>query len=132
MKKLVLSVAVLGLSATMSFVNAQGIHSKAGEIPFAVEFNRLSSYLALEPSQLDEVYNIQEYFIEQQEKSLSKDANRQAAKMQTAVFGNLKLMKQALSEEQYRKYVTILNVTNNNNRLTGSSIMDEVYLAENN
>lgn len=36
--------------------------------------------------------------------------------MHQAVYGNLKLMKQVLTPDQYRKYVTLLNVTNNNNR----------------
>ena len=37
-------------------------------------------------------------------------------KMRQAVYGNLKLMKKVLTPEQYRKYVVLLNVTNNNNR----------------
>ena len=37
-------------------------------------------------------------------------------KMRQAVYGNLKLMKKVLTPEQYRKYVILLNVTNNNNR----------------
>ena len=48
-----------------------------------------------------------------------------------AVYGNLKLMKKALSPDQYRKYVTLLNITNNNNRTLGVNTFPEVYLADN-
>ena len=45
--------------------------------PFAVEFGKLSSYLDLTPSQMDEVYDINEYFKGQQKESLSRDTKRQ-------------------------------------------------------
>jgi hypothetical protein len=32
-------------------------------------------------------------------------------KLQTAVYGNLKLMKKTLNDEQYTKYVTLMNAT---------------------
>jgi len=51
--------------------------------------------------------------------------------MYQAVYGNLKLMKKALSPDQYRKYVTLLNITNNNNRTLGVNTFPEVYLADN-
>ena len=99
--------------------------------PFAVEFGKLSSYLDLTPSQMDEVYDINEYFKGQQKESLSRDTKRQEERLQKAVYGNLKLMKSALSDNQYRKYVTLLNVTNNNNRLTGAVTFTDIYLADN-
>ena len=36
-----------------------------------------------------------------------------------------------LSPDQYRKYVTLLNITNNNNRTLGVNTFPEVYLADN-
>lgn len=63
--------------------------------------------------------------------SLSRDTKRQEERLQKAVYGNLKLMKSALSDNQYRKYVTLLNVTNNNNRLTGAVTFTDIYLADN-
>ena len=51
--------------------------------------------------------------------------------MYDAVYGNLKLMKKALTADQYRKYVTLLNITNNNNRILGHEMMSDVYLADN-
>lgn len=126
-----MAVAILGISATVSFAKAQCVNENGNKEPFAVEFGKLSSYLDLTPSQMDEVYDINEYFKGQQKESLSRDTKRQEERLQKAVYGNLKLMKSALSDNQYRKYVTLLNVTNNNNRLTGAVTFMDIYLADN-
>lgn len=126
-----MAVAVLGMSATMNFAKAQCVNEYGNKEPFAVEFSRLSSYLGLAPYQMEEVLNINDYFVQEQRKSLSKDLKRQNERLQKAVYGNLKLMKEALTADQYRKYVILLNVTNNNNRLTGTVTFTDIYLAEN-
>ena len=131
MRKLFMAVAILGISATVSFAKAQCVNENGNKEPFAVEFGKLSSYLDLTPSQMDEVYDINEYFKGQQKESLSRDTKRQEERLQKAVYGDLKLMKSALSDNQYRKYVTLLNVTNNNNRLTGAVTFTDIYLADN-
>lgn len=131
MRKLIMAVAVLGMSATMNFAKAQCVNEYGNKEPFAVEFSRLSSYLGLAPYQMEEVLNINDYFVQEQRKSLSKDLKRQDERLQKAVYGNLKLMKEALTADQYRKYVILLNVTNNNNRLTGAMTFTDIYLAEN-
>ena len=131
MRKLFMAVAILGISATVSFAKAQCVNENGNKEPFAVEFGKLSSYLDLTPSQMDEVYDINEYFKGQQKESLSRDTKRQEERLQKAVYGNLKLMKSAFSDNQYRKYVTLLNVTNNNNRLTGAVTFTDIYLADN-
>ena len=131
MRKLIMAVAVLGMSATMNFAKAQCVNEYGNKEPFAVEFSRLSSYLGLAPYQMEEVLNINDYFVQEQRKSLSKDLKRQDERLQKAVYGNLKLMKGALTADQYRKYVILLNVTNNNNRLTGAVTFTDIYLAEN-
>ena len=131
MRKLIMAVAVLGMSATMNFAKAQCVNEYGNKEPFAVEFSRLSSYLGLAPYQMEEVLNINDYFVQEQRKSLSKDLKRQDERLQKAVYGNLKLMKEALTADRYRKYVILLNVTNNNNRLTGAVTFTDIYLAEN-
>ena len=131
MRKLILAVAVLVMSATMNFAKALCVNEYGNKEPFAVEFSRLSSYLGLAPYQMEEVLNINDYFVQEQRKSLSKDLKRQDERLQKAVYGNLKLMKEALTADQYRKYVILLNVTNNNNRLTGAVTFTDIYLAEN-
>ncbi len=89
-------------------------------------------YLSLQKQFRKEIYEEDnEYFKGQQKESLSRDTKRQEERLQKAVYGNLKLMKSALSDNQYRKYVTLLNVTNNNNRLTGAVTFTDIYLADN-
>lgn len=127
MKRLAMAVSALFLSATICFAQKPGMSKE----PFAVDFYKLSAYLQLTPSQLDEVENINEFFITKQGESLRAQAKLQDKKMREAVYGNLKLMKKALTPDQYRKYVILLNVTYNNNRLMGINSLPDVYLADN-
>ncbi|MDH6305556.1 hypothetical protein M2459_002025 [Parabacteroides sp. PF5-5] len=131
MKRLGLAiVAVLVSVSSMSY--AQSNNTKLHKAPFAVSFEKLSKYLDLAPYQMDEVANINEYFIEMQDESVKSSVYRQEKKMHQAVYGNLKLMKEALTPAQYRKYLVLLNVTNNNYRAMGIQAMpDDTYLAEN-
>lgn len=127
MKRIGLAVSALLLCATVGFAQKAG----SSKEPFAVNTNRLSSYLQLEPHQVDEVAAINEFFLEKQNESLRANGKMQDKKMHEAVYGNLKLMKKALNQEQYRKYVMLLNVTYNNNRLANLKTLPDVYLADN-
>ena len=44
-----MAVAILGISATVSFMKAQCVNENGNKEPFAVEFGKLSSYLDLTP-----------------------------------------------------------------------------------
>ena len=125
MKRLGLSVAVLLMSATLAFA---GNKEKA---PFSVSPYQLSNYLELTSDQVDEVEKINEYFQQMQRASMRADESQKEAKMQKAIFSNLKLMKRVLDADQYRKYVALINVTNNNNRLRAIEATPDSYLAEN-
>lgn len=125
MKRLGLSVAVLLMSATLAFA---GNKEKA---PFSVSTYQLSNYLELTSDQVDEVEKINEYFQQMQHASMRADESQKEAKMQKAIFSNLKLMKRVLDADQYRKYVALINVTNNNNRLRAIEATPDSYLAEN-
>ncbi|HJA87102.1 MAG TPA: hypothetical protein H9778_00155 [Candidatus Parabacteroides intestinavium] len=125
MKRLGLSVAVLLMSATLAFA---GNKEKA---PFSVSTYQLSNYLELTSDQVDEVEKINEYFQQMQRASMRADESQKEAKMQKAIFSNLKLMKRVLDADQYRKYVALINVTNNNNRLRAIEATPDSYLAEN-
>jgi len=128
MKRLGLAVAAILLSASVGF--AQSDYSKFGKEPFAVSFDKLNKYLELESYQMKEVSNINDFFIEKQSESLRAGAKRKDAKMHEAIYGNLKLMKQALTQKQYRKYLTLINVTNNNNNLLNNlTASPDLYLA---
>lgn len=113
MRRLGMAVAALLLCATVGFARE---NRKMSKEPFVINFEKLSHYLQLSPSQVNEVANINEYFVDKQTESLRSGSNQREKKMHQAVYGNLKLMKKVLNKEQYRKYVTLLNVTNNNNR----------------
>jgi hypothetical protein len=129
MRTLGLAVAAVLMSASVAF--AQSNNVKFSKEPFAVNAEKLSAYLDLTPGQYNEVAEINEYFMDKQSESLRASAKLQAKKMHQAVYGNLKLMKKALTPDQYRKYLVLLNITNNNNRLMGMNAMPDVYLADN-
>ena len=127
MRKFGFIVAVLCMCATASFAQRPSLSRE----PFIVSTGKLASYLQLTSTQIAEVAEINAYFIEKQEESARACAKKQDQKRYEAVYGNLKLMKQALNPEQYRKYVTLLNITNNNNRSLGYQTLPDVYLADN-
>ena len=122
MKRLVMAMSALLVSVTMSFAQESSLHKE----PFVVNVGQLVSYLELRPSQINEVAMINDYFREKQSEGLKMRDKR----MRQAVFGNLKLMKKALSTDQYRKYVALINVTNNNNRMMSGPSFPDVYLAD--
>lgn len=111
MKRVMMAVAALAISATMNFAYSQNVNKE----PFTVSVKKLSAYLDLAPSQYNQVSEINEIFTVMQNESLAKrNPARKEKAMTKAVYGNLKLMKEALTKEQYRKYVALINVTNNN------------------
>ena len=126
MKKLMMAVCVVLMG--MQSVKAQGLYELTGKAPFTIRFGQLSRYLDLQPSQQESVYRISEAFMADQQEALSRSA-RKVELMTRALLANLKQMKEALSEAQYRNYVTLLNVTSNNQVL--SSNLTDGYLANN-
>ena len=126
MKKLMMAVCVVLMG--MQSVKAQGLYELTGKAPFTIRFGQLSRYLDLQPSQQESVYRISEAFMADQQEALSRSARKEELMMR-ALHANLKQMKEALSEAQYRNYVTLLNVTSNNQVL--SSNLTDGYLANN-
>ena len=126
MKKLMMAVCVVLMG--MQSVKAQGLYELTGKAPFTIRFGQLSRYLDLHPSQQESVYRISEAFMADQQEALSRSARKEEL-MTRALHANLKQMKEALNEAQYRNYVTLLNVTSNNQVL--SSNLTDGYLANN-
>ena len=126
MKKLMMAVCVVLMG--MQSVKAQGLYELTGKAPFTIRFGQLSRYLDLQPSQQESVYRISEAFMADQQEALSRSARKEELMMR-ALHANLKQMKEALDEAQYRNYVTLLNVTSNNQVL--SSNLTDGYLANN-
>ena len=73
--------------------------------------------MQLTSDQTEEVANISEYFAEKVQGASYAREEKQAQKLRDAVYGNFKLMKRTLNEEQYRKYVHLVNVTLKNKGL---------------
>lgn len=120
---------LMGLSVSGNLVKAESVYEQTEETPFAINFQQLGKYLQLETTQMEPVYQINEAFRANQEEAQSRGAKRKGELMKQALLVNLKQMKEVLSEAQYRDYVAILNVANNNNRLLSNSLTD-IYLAE--
>ena len=127
MRRLGLWVAVaLMMGATTSFAQeGREVNQKS--------FERLSKYLRLTDNQVPEVAEINAYIENQLGQPLSAEALSQsdrADEMQNALLCNLKLMKRALTKEQYNKYVALINVTRANQPKAITSPDLEAYLAE--
>lgn len=127
MRRLGLLVAVaLMMGATTSF-------AQSGKEANQTSFERLSKYLRLTEAQAPEVAEINAYFENQLGQPLSAEALSQSERpeeMRNALFCNLKLMKRALTKEQYRKYVALINVSRANQPMAITSPDLEAYLAE--
>lgn len=111
MKKIGLTfVAALCLAATTYAAGNQPVTAKwEGNI----NVNKLGKYLKLTSAQSEEVTNICDYFTQQMGRATTAKKN-QEEKLHNAVYGNLKLMRQTLTNEQYSKYAALMNVTLNN------------------
>ena len=106
-------VAALSISAA-SFAKGS---DNAASWNFDINVSQLSNYLQLSSKQVSEVSDICDYFANQMKNvSYASDKN-QKDKLHNAIYANLKLMKETLTEDQYKKYVRLLNVTMQNKGL---------------
>ncbi|MFV0544759.1 MAG: hypothetical protein ACK5ND_00920 [Bacteroides sp.] len=108
MKRLGLTLAVvLSLGLTAAASNKQPASPKwEGNI----NVEKLTKYLDLNGIQSEEVSNICEYFSDQMSQA-GASRYKQDQKLRNAIYGNLKLMKQTLTDAQYAKYLTVMNMT---------------------
>lgn len=114
MKRLVLMVVVaLGMSAT-SFAGNK-VEGKDWNVD--VNVAKLSQFLKLNARQMEEVASISDYFADKVQSASYAKETKQGKKLREAVYGNFKLMKRSLTDEQYRKYVQLVNVTLKNKGL---------------
>lgn len=108
MKRLGLTlVAVLCLAATTF---AAGNQPTTAKWEGNINVSKLGKYLNLNSAQSEEVANICDYFSTQMSKATTAKKDKEA-KLRNAVYGNLKLMRQTLSAEQYAKYAALMNIT---------------------
>lgn len=126
MRRLGMMVVALMMVATMSF--AQKVSDSK-----SMSFDKLSRYLQLDANQIAEVSEINTYFENQLGQPLSAEAlcnNERPEETRNALLCNLKLMKRALTKDQYRKYVALINVTRANQEDKVSNPLLDSYLAE--
>ena len=69
----------------------------------------LARYLKLNPIQYDHVTDAIDFLSDKMRSAKYSMGKRQIKYLNEAVYGNLKLMKSTLSQEQYKKYLRILN-----------------------
>ena len=120
MRRLGMMVVALMMVATMSF--AQKVSDSK-----SMSFDKLSRYLQLDANQIAEVSE------NQLGQPLSAEAlcnNARPEETRNALLCNLKLMKRALTKDQYRKYVALINVTRANQEDKVSNPLLDSYLAE--
>lgn len=76
----------------------------------AINKAKLTQYLKLSSQQHEEVANICDYFQEQMKVANSSKKNSEQ-KVRNAVYSNLKLMKNTLTEKQYSDYLRLMAMT---------------------
>lgn len=112
-----LFVAALMMGAT-SYAGEKNASANSGAWSWTVNAGRLSECLSLSSNQYDDVAMACEYFSAKLLKAAhSRDEAYRSELVRHAVLGNLKLMKSVLDKQQYRKYVTLLNLTLRNKGL---------------
>lgn len=108
MKRLGLTfVAAVCLTATTF---AAGNQPTTAKWEGNINVSKLGKYLNLNATQNEEVANICDYFSNQMSKATTAKKDKES-KLHNAVYGNLKLMRKTLSDEQYAKYAALMNIT---------------------
>ena len=115
MKTLILTIAVFLATSFAGFAQSNEPNKVSmSKQPFIISFEALDKFLDLSFEQVDNVRNINDYFIATQKKNVKNSPEAQHEKIQNAVYANIKLLKDVLSPAQYRKYIGLINVTNYN------------------
>lgn len=106
MRKFVLSVFIALSSSAIGFAQND---SKVADWNMEMHMSQLCRYLKLSANQYDEVANALDYFNDKM-KSAGYAKNQKKVKyLNEAVYGNFKLMKDALDNIQYKKYLRVMN-----------------------
>ena len=129
MKRLFLSVAMILALTTVGF--AQQNKLEISDWNMEARLPKLSRYLELNADQYDDVANAIEFFSDKMQSARYSKENRQIKYLNEAVYGNLKLMKSTLSQDQYKRYLRILNCQLRNKGLNPYIKSTSEFLAQN-
>ena len=91
----------------------------------------LARYLKLNPIQYDHVTDAIDFLSDKMRSAKYSMGKRQIKYLNEAVYGNLKLMKSTLSQDQYKKYLRILNSQLRNKGLNPYIKSTSEFLAQN-
>lgn len=115
MKKIFLALTVVLSVSTSAFAGNSSNNSAAWNME--INTYKLGRFLDLKGQQYDDVLMISEHFSDELRKVNFVKEEDKAKRLRTAVYGNLKLMKNTLTDAQYKKYVHLVNVTLKNKGL---------------
>jgi len=111
-------VAVLSMTMTANAAGETAMEAALAEAyDMRTNISRLSTYLGLNVDQAEAVEYIHDTFCREMRKAARANAENREAMMKKAVEKDLKYMHSSLNEEQYRKYLTVLNATMYNHGL---------------
>lgn len=103
-------VAALAFSVSAFANNANDTINVARKWDGTINKAKLTKYLQLSSQQNEQVASICDYFQEQMKVANSSKKNSDQ-KVRNAVYGNLKLMKNTLTEKQYSDYLRLMALT---------------------
>ena len=118
MKRLFLTVVAV-LSMTMAFAENEKLNNveNANAYNMAVNYDRLADCLGLSSDQAEAVQDVHTSFCADMMNAAGANADERDNMIKKAVEKDLKYMRYILTENQYRKYLMLLNATFNNRGL---------------
>ena len=112
MKKIVLTLVAV-LSMTAASAENENLNATNAYV-LNVNMNSLSRALQLTADQREFVKDVNDTFCAEMLNAATADNSERKELTRTAVIRDLKYMRAILDNDQYRKYITILNATFNN------------------
>jgi len=116
MKKLILSVAMLLATSftAMADDNNSNEINMVEAYDINININSLARYLDLSKDQIESIETVHKAFSEGMKMAAVMDGESRKNMTKNAIDYDLKHMNYILTDEQYKKYVKILNITLNN------------------
>jgi hypothetical protein len=118
MKRMILSVVAM-LSMTMAFAEDENVNNvnNVNVYDMSVNYYKLGEALGLNIDQMESVEDVHKAFCADMMNAAVAAKDDRKAMVDKAIDKDLKYMHYILSDNQYRKYLTLLNVTMNNRGL---------------
>ncbi len=118
MKRLFLTVVAV-LSMTMTFAENENMNATNATSAYnmSVNYNKLADCLGLSLDQVEAVEDIHSSFCAEMMNAGNANVDERKAMVESALKKDLKHMRYVLSEDQYHKYLMLLNTTFNNRGL---------------